>query len=198
MNNQLIPTVIEKDGRGERAFDIYSRLLKDRIIFLQGGINSAVANTVIAQLLFLQAESKDKDIYMYINSPGGSIYDGMAIYDTIKHLSCDVSTICVGMAASMGSVLLAGGKKGKRMALPHSMVLIHQPHSPGGVGGQATDIEIQAKEIIRLKNQLYERLSIDTGTTVEKIEKDADRDHYMSAKEALEYGIIDKILEYKN
>ena len=198
MNNQLIPTVIEKDGRGERAFDIYSRLLKDRIIFLQGGINSAVANTVIAQLLFLQAESKDKDIYMYINSPGGSIYDGMAIYDTIKHLSCDVSTICVGMAASMGSVLLAGGKKGKRMALPHSMVLIHQPHSPGGVGGQATDIEIQAKEIIRLKNQLYERLSIDTGTTVEKIEKDADRDHYMSAKEALEYGIIDKILEYKD
>ena len=198
MNNQLIPTVIEKDGRGERAFDIYSRLLKDRIIFLQGGINSAVANTVIAQLLFLQAESKDKDIYMYINSPGGSIYDGMAIYDTIKHLSCDVSTICVGMAASMGSVLLAGGKKGKRMALPHSMVLIHQPHSPGGVGGQATDIEIQAKEIIRLKNQLYERLSIDTGTTVEKIEKDADRDHYMSAKEALEYGIINKILEYKN
>jgi len=198
MNNQLIPTVIEKDGRGERAFDIYSRLLKDRIIFLQGGINSAVANTVIAQLLFLQAESKDKDIYMYINSPGGSIYDGMAIYDTMKHLSCDVSTICVGMAASMGSVLLAGGAKGKRMALPHSMVLIHQPHSPGGGGGQATDIEIQAKEIIRLKNQLYKRLSIDTGTTIEKIEKDADRDYYMSAKEALDYGIVDKVLEYKD
>jgi len=198
MNNQLIPTVIEKDGRGERAFDIYSRLLKDRIIFLQGGINSAVANTAIAQLLFLQAENKDKDIYMYINSPGGSIYDGMAIYDTMKHLSCDVSTICVGMAASMGSVLLAGGKKGKRMALPHSMVLIHQPHSPGGAGGQATDIEIQAKEIIRLKNQLYERMSVDTGTPVEKIEKDADRDHYMSAKEALDYGIVDKILEYKD
>jgi len=198
MNNQLIPTVIEKDGRGERAFDIYSRLLKDRIIFLQGGINSAVANTTIAQLLFLQAESKDKDIYMYINSPGGSIYDGMAIYDTVKHLSCDVSTICVGMAASMGSVLLAGGKKGKRLALPHSMVLIHQPHSSGGVGGQATDIEIQAKEIIRLKKQLYKRLSIDTGTSEEKIEKDADRDYYMSAQEALEYGIVDKILEYKD
>ncbi|MDA1338135.1 MAG: ATP-dependent Clp protease proteolytic subunit [bacterium] len=198
MNNQLIPTVIEQDGRGERAFDIYSRLLKDRIIFLQGGINSAVANTVIAQLLFLQAESKDKDIYMYINSPGGSIYDGMAIYDTMKHLSCNVSTICVGMAASMGSVLLAGGAKGKRMTLPHSMVLIHQPHSPGGAGGQATDIEIQAKEIIRLKNQLYKRLSIDTGTTIEKIEKDADRDYYMSAQEALEYGIVDKILKYKD
>jgi len=197
-NNQLIPTVIEKDGRNERAFDIYSRLLKDRIIFLQGAIGSGVANTTIAQLLFLQAEDKDKDIYMYINSPGGSIYDGMAVYDTMKHLSCDVSTICVGMAASMGSVLLAGGAKGKRLALPHSMILIHQPHTPGGMGGQATDIEIQAREIIRLKKQLYERLAIDTGTSLEKIEKDADRDYYMSPEEALKYGIIDKVLEYKD
>lgn len=190
----LIPMVVEKDPSGyERSYDIYSRLLKERIVFIGGAIDMDMANTVIAQLLYLQAEDEKKDISIYVNSPGGMIYSGMAIYDTIKHLKCDVSTICVGMAASMGSVLLAAGKKGKRFALPHSMVMIHQPH--GGSEGQATDIEIQAKEILRLREQLYKRLSEDTGTSVKQIEKDAERDFHMTPEEALKYGIIDKILK---
>ena len=190
----LIPMVVEKDPSGyERSYDIYSRLLKERIVFIGGAIDMDMANTVIAQLLYLQAEDEAKDISIYVNSPGGMIYSGMAIYDTIKHLKCDVSTICVGMAASMGSVLLASGTKGKRFSLPHSMIMIHQPS--GGSEGQATDIEIQAKEIIRLREQLYKRLSEDTGTSVKQIEKDAERDFHMTPDEALKYGIIDKILK---
>lgn len=189
----LVPVVVEKDPKGyERSYDIYSRLLKDRIVFLGGPIDEASSNTIIAQLLFLQAEDPKKDINIYISSPGGIVYYGMAIYDTIKSLKCDVSTICVGLAASMGSVLLAGGTKGKRFALPHSMVMIHQPH--GGAEGQATDIEIQAKEILRLRKQLYEALSKDTGQPIKKIEADAERDYHMSAEDALKYGIVDKIL----
>ena len=190
----LIPMVVEKDPSGyERSYDIYSRLLKERIVFIGGAIDMDMANTVIAQLLYLQAEDETKDISIYVNSPGGMVYSGMAIYDTIKHLKCDVSTICVGMAASMGSVLLAAGTKGKRFSLPHSMIMIHQPH--GGSEGQATDIEIQAKEILRIREQLYKRLSEDTGTSVKQIEKDAERDFHMTPDEALKYGIIDKILK---
>lgn len=190
----LVPVVVEKDPKGfERSYDIYSRLLKDRIIFLSGPVDEASANTVIAQMLYLQAEDPKKDIQLYINSPGGVVYYGMAIYDTMKSLKCDVSTICVGLAASMGAVLLAGGTKGKRYALPHSMVMIHQPS--GGAQGQATDIEIQAKEILRLKKQLYEAMSKDTGTPVKKIETDADRDYHMDADSAVKYGIVDKILK---
>ena len=186
--------VVEKDPSGyERSYDIYSRLLKERIVFIGGAIDMDMANTVIAQLLYLQAEDETKDISIYVNSPGGMVYSGMAIYDTIKHLKCDVSTICVGMAASMGSVLLAAGTKGKRFSLPHSMIMIHQPH--GGSEGQATDIEIQAKEILRIREQLYKRLSEDTGTSVKQIEKDAERDFHMTPDEALKYGIIDKILK---
>jgi len=191
--NTLIPIVVEKDSNGfERSYDIYSRLLKERIVFIGGAIDMDMANTVIAQLLYLQSEDSEKDISIYINSPGGMIYSGMAIYDTMKHLKPDISTICVGMAASMGSVLLAAGTKGKRFSLPHSMIMIHQPS--GGSEGQATDIEIQAKEIIRLKKQLYERLSKDTGTSIKQIEKDADRDFHMAPDDAKKYGIIDKIL----
>lgn len=190
----LIPMVVEKDPSGyERSYDIYSRLLKERIVFIGGPIDMDMANTVIAQLLYLQAEDEKKDISIYVNSPGGVIYSGMAIYDTMKHLKCDVSTICVGMAASMGSILLAAGTKGKRFALPHSMIMIHQPS--GGSEGQATDIEIQAKEILRLKDQVYKRLSEDTGTSVKQIEKDAERDFHMTPEDALKYGIIDKILK---
>jgi ATP-dependent Clp protease protease subunit len=189
----LVPVVIEKDPKGyERSYDIYSRLLKDRIIFLGGTIDEASANTVIAQLLFLQADDPKKDINMYISSPGGVVYYGMAIYDTMKSLKCDVSTICIGLAASMGAVLLAGGTKGKRFALPHSMVMIHQP--TGGAEGQATDIAIQAKEILRLRKQLYEAISKDTGVPLKKIEEDAERDYHMDAEEALKYGMVDKIL----
>jgi len=194
---QLIPTVIEKDPKGyNQAYDIYSRLLKDRIIFLTGSIDMDIANTVIAQLLFLESEDKKKDIKLYINSQGGSIYSGMAIYDTMQHLSCDVSTICVGMAASMGSLILSGGTKGKRFALPHSLVLIHQPLIGGDTGltGQATDIEIHAKEMIRLKKELNSILAKNSNNTIEKIERDADRDFHMTAKEALKYGLIDKVL----
>ena len=189
----LVPVVIEKDPKGyERSYDIYSRLLKDRIIFLGGTIDEASANTVIAQLLFLQADDPKKDINMYISSPGGVVYYGMAIYDTMKSLKCDVSTICIGLAASMGAVLLAGGTKGKRFALPHSMIMIHQP--TGGAEGQATDIAIQAKEILRLRKQLYEAISKDTGVSVKKIEADAERDYHMDAEDALKYGMVDKIL----
>jgi len=187
--------VVEQDPKGfERSYDIYSRLLKDRIIFITGPIDDDTANTVVAQLLFLQAEDEKKDIKIYINSPGGSIYSGMAIYDTMKHIKCDVSTICVGMAASMGSVILAGGAKGKRFSLPSSMILIHQPLITGGLEGQASDIEIHAKEILRLREQTYKCLSKDTGTPVSKIQKDADRDYHMNPEQAQKYGIIDKIL----
>ncbi len=188
----LIPMVIEQTGRGERAYDIYSRLLKDNIIFLGTPIDDNVANLVIAQLLFLEAENPDKDVYLYINSPGGSVSAGLAIYDTMQFIKPDVNTICIGQAASMAAVLLAGGAKGKRFALPHSRILIHQPM--GGMQGQASDIEIHANEIIRIKKLLNEILSKHTGQPVEKIEKDTDRDYIMSAEEAIDYGIIDKII----
>jgi ATP-dependent Clp protease protease subunit len=193
----LIPMVIEPDPKGyERSYDIYSRLLKDRIIFLSGAIDMDTANTVIAQLLFLEADDPKKDISLYINSPGGSIYSGLAIYDTMKHIKPDVSTICVGMAASMGSILLAGGTKGKRYILPNSLVLIHQPLIMGeGISGQATDVEIHSKELLRLKVLLYDILNKDTGTPLKKIETDADRDFHLTAQEALKYGIVDKILK---
>lgn len=191
----LIPIVVEQDPKGfERSYDIYSRPLKDRIVFITGPIDDDTANTVVAQLLFLQAEDEKKDIKIYINSPGGSIYSGMAIYDTMKHIKCDVSTICVGMAASMGSVILAGGAKGKRFSLPSSMILIHQPLITGGLEGQASDIEIHAKEILRLREQMYKCLSKDSGTPVSKIQKDADRDYHMDPEQAQKYGIIDKVL----
>ena len=196
IDNQFVPIVVEPDSKGyDRSYDIYSRLLKERIVFLTGEIGMEVANTVIAQLLYLQAEDSEKEIKLYINSPGGSVYSGLAIYDTIKQLKPDVSTICVGTAASMASMILAGGTKGKRYALEHSLVLIHQPLMSGGPGGQASDIEIHAKEILRLKALSYELLSKDSGTPLQKIEKDADRDYHMSAEEAKKYGIIDKILK---
>lgn len=190
---QLIPMVVEKDGHGyERAYDIYSRLLKERIVFVSGPITDPGSNTIIAQLLYLQSEDEKKDIKMYINSPGGSIYAGLAIYDTIQHLKCPVSTIAVGTAASMGSLILAAGEKGKRFSLPHSMIHIHQPL--GGVEGQATDIEITAKEILRLKDLLTDLMVKHTGQAKEKILRDADRDFYMTAEQAKEYGIIDKVI----
>ncbi|MEG2351278.1 MAG: ATP-dependent Clp protease proteolytic subunit [Bacilli bacterium] len=187
----LIPTIIEKTNRGERAYDIYSRLLKDRIVFLSGEINDETANCIISQLLFLDSTGKD-DISLYINSPGGSITDGMAIYDTINFIKSDVSTICVGMAASMASVLLASGKIGKRYALPNSEVMIHQPL--GGVTGQATEIKIVADRILYLRNKLNTILSEKTGKDINLIEKDTERDHYLTAEESLSYGLIDKIL----
>ncbi len=187
----LVPMVIEKSSFGERAFDIYSRLLKDRIIFIGEPIDDTVANLIIAQLLFLESEDPKKDIHMYINSPGGSVTAGLAIYDTMQHIKCDVSTMCVGMAASMAAVLLAAGAHGKRFALPHARILIHQVM--GGAQGQASDIDIQAKEILRIKDILNDILSEHTGQSVDKIEKDADRDYYMSADEAKKYGLIDKV-----
>lgn len=190
---QLIPTVIEQTNRGERAYDIYSRLLKDRIIMLGSGIDDNVANTVVAQLLFLAAEDPEKDISLYINSPGGSITAGMAIYDTMQHISPKVSTICVGMAASMGAFLLSAGADGKRYALPNSEVMIHQPL--GGTQGQASDIEIHAKRIIEMREKLNRILSERTGQPYEVIERDTDRDHFMSASEAKEYGLVDHVLE---
>ncbi|BCD59432.1 MULTISPECIES: ATP-dependent Clp endopeptidase proteolytic subunit ClpP [unclassified Nitratiruptor] len=188
-----IPYVIERTGRGERSYDIYSRLLKDRIIMLSGEINDAVASSIVAQLLFLEAEDPDKDIYLYINSPGGVITSGMSIYDTMNYIKPDVSTICIGQAASMGAFLLSSGAKGKRYALPHARIMIHQPL--GGAQGQATDIEIQAKEILRLKKILNEILAQNTGQSVKKIAKDTERDFFMSAEEAKEYGLIDQVLE---
>ena len=189
----LIPTVIEKTNYGERAYDIYSRLLKERIIFLGGPINDAVANTVIAQMLFLESEDPGKDINFYINSPGGSVSAGLAIYDTMQLLKCDVSTICVGMAASMGAFLVAAGKKGKRLSLPNSEIMIHQ--IMGGAEGQATEIEISARHILKLKERLNKILAAHTGQPYAKIEKDTDRDFFMSAEEAKEYGIIDKVIQ---
>ncbi len=188
-----IPYVIERTGRGERSYDIYSRLLKDRIIMLSGEINDAVASSIVAQLLFLEAEDPDKDIYLYINSPGGVITSGMSIYDTMNYIKPDVSTICIGQAASMGAFLLSSGAKGKRYALPHARIMIHQPL--GGAQGQATDIEIQAKEILRLKKILNEILAKNTGQSVKKIAKDTERDFFMSAEEAKEYGLVDQVLD---
>ncbi len=188
----LIPMVVEQTNRGERAFDIYSRLLKDRIIFIGGPVNDHIANLVIAQLLFLESEDPDKDIHLYINSPGGVVYSGLAIYDTMQYIKADVSTICVGMAASMGALLLTAGTAGKRYALPNSRIMIHQPL--GGAHGQASQIEIQAKEILLLKTRINEILQHHTNQTLEKIERDTDRDFYMSSQEAVDYGLIDGIL----
>lgn len=188
----LIPTVIEKTQMGERAYDIYSRLLKDRIIMLGSPIDDDVANIIVAQILFLESQDKTKDIKLYVNSPGGSVTAGLAIYDAMQHVSCDVSTICMGMAASMGAVLLAGGAKGKRFALPNSEIMIHQPL--GGVEGQATDIKIRAERILKTKDQLNKILSKHTGQNIKKIEADTDRDNFMDAKEAMAYGLVDKIL----
>ena len=190
--NQLVPIVVEQTGRSERAFDIYSRLLKERIIFLGTPIEDTMASLIIAQLLFLEAEDSDKDIYLYINSPGGIITSGMGIYDTMQYIKPDVSTICLGQAASMGAFLLAGGAKGKRSALPNSRIMIHQPM--GGAEGQATDIKIQAEEIVRMKKQLNTILSKNTGQTIKKIETDTDRDNYLTSREAKNYGLIDTIL----
>ncbi|SOC44327.1 ATP-dependent Clp endopeptidase proteolytic subunit ClpP [Salinicoccus kekensis] len=189
----LIPTVIEQTNRGERAYDIYSRLLKDRIIMIGTGIDDNVANSVVSQLLFLQAQDPEKDIYLYINSPGGSVTAGMAIYDTIQHIKPDVQTICLGMAASMGSFLLAAGAKGKRFALPNAEVMIHQPL--GGAQGQATEIEIAAKHILKTREKLNKILAERTGQSLDKIEQDTDRDFFMSAEEAKEYGLIDEVME---
>ncbi len=188
-----VPIVVEKTGRGERSYDIFSRLLKDRIIMLSGEVNDAVASTVVAQLLFLEAEDPDKDIFLYINSPGGVITSGMSMYDTMNYIKPDVCTICIGQAASMGAFLLSSGAKGKRYALPHARVMIHQPL--GGAQGQATDIQIQAKEILRMKNELNQILAEQTGQPIEKLEADTERDFFMSAHEAKEYGLIDKVLE---
>ncbi|RLJ65366.1 ATP-dependent Clp endopeptidase proteolytic subunit ClpP [Sulfurisoma sediminicola] len=188
----MIPMVIETSGRGERAYDIYSRLLKERVIFLVGPVNDMTANLVVAQLLFLESENPDKDIYLYINSPGGSVTAGMAIYDTMQFIKPDVSTLCIGQAASMGAFLLAAGEKGKRYCLPNSRVMIHQPM--GGFQGQASDIEIHAKEILFLKQKLNDMLAKHTGQPIERIEKDTDRDNFLSAEAAAEYGLVDKVL----
>lgn len=187
-----IPYVVEQTGRGERSYDIYSRLLKDRIIMLSGEVNDQVASTVVAQFLFLEAQDPDKDIYFYINSPGGVITSGLSMFDTMNYIKPDIVTICIGQAASMGAFLLASGTKGKRYALPHARIMIHQPS--GGAQGQSTDIQIQAQEIQRLKDTLNEILAERTGKTAKRIEKDTERDHFMSAKEAVEYGLIDKVL----
>lgn len=189
----FVPMVVEQSNRGERAYDIYSRLLKDRIVFLGTQVNDVVANSIIAQLLFLAAEDPEKDIHLYINSPGGSITAGMAIYDTMQFIKPDVSTICVGMAASMGAFLLAAGAKGKRLALPNSEVMIHQPL--GGAEGQASDIEIRARRILKLRDKLNTILSERTGQPLERIEKDTDRDNFMDAEAAQKYGLIDKVIE---
>src|SRR5690554_3038974 len=188
----LVPMVVEQSGRGERAYDIYSRLLKERVVFLVGPVNDATANLIVAQLLFLESENPDKDVYFYINSPGGSVSAGMAIYDTMQFIKPDVSTLCIGQAASMGSFLLAAGAKGKRFCLPNSRVMIHQPL--GGFQGQASDIEIHAREILYIRERLNTMLAKHTGQPVERIEKDTDRDNFMSAEEAVAYGIVDKVL----
>ena len=190
----LVPTVIESTSRGERAFDIYSRLLKDRIIFLGEEVNDITAGLVVAQLLFLESEDPGKDINFYINSPGGSVVSGMAIYDTMQYVKCDVSTICMGMAASMGAFLLAGGTKGKRYALPNSEIMIYQPS--GGARGQATEIQIAAEQILKSKKKLNEMLAANTGQPLEIIERDTERDYYMSAEEAMAYGIVDKVIAH--
>ena len=197
-NNHLVPTVIEQSGRGERAFDIYSRLLKERIIFLVGPVDDHTANLVVAQLLFLESENPDKDIYFYINSPGGSVTAGMSIYDTMKFIKPDVQTLCLGQAASMGAFLLSAGTKGKRFALPNSRIMIHQPLISGGLGGQASDIEIHARELLKLKEKLNKILADHTGKSIEEVVRDTDRDNFMSAQEAMEYGLIDKVITSRN
>ena len=190
--NQLIPIVIEQTSRGERSYDIYSRLLKDRIIFLGMGVDDNLANAIIAQMLFLESDAPDQDIYLYVNSPGGQVSSGMAIYDTMQYIKPDVQTICIGQAASMGALLLSAGAKGKRFALPHSRIMIHQPS--GGFQGQHTDIEIQAKEISRIREILDEVLARHSGQNAKKVRKDTERDHYMTGEEALSYGLIDKLI----
>ena len=197
-NNHLVPTVIEQSGRGERAFDIYSRLLKERIIFLVGPVDDHTANLVVAQLLFLESENPDKDIYFYINSPGGSVTAGMSIYDTMKFIKPDVQTLCLGQAASMGAFLLSAGTKGKRFALPNSRIMIHQPLISGGLGGQASDIEIHARELLKLKEKLNKILADHTGKSIEEVARDTDRDNFMSAQEAMVYGLIDKVITSRN
>ncbi len=192
MRNALVPMVVEQTGRGERSYDIFSRLLNDRIIFLSDEVNDATASLVVAQMLFLEAQDPTKDISFYINSPGGSVTAGMAIYDTMQYIKCDVSTICIGMAASMGAFLLSAGTKGKRIALPHSEIMIHQPL--GGAQGQASDIKIRAELILRTRDMLNKILSENTGKPIEQIEKDTDRDNFMTAEQAREYGIIDRII----
>lgn len=191
----LVPMVVEQSNRGERAYDIYSRLLKDRIVFIGTPVDDNVANLVVAQLLFLESEDPEKDINIYINSPGGSVYAGLAIYDTMQYIKPDVSTICVGLAASMGAVLLTAGAKGKRFALPNSRIMVHQPH--GGAQGQAVEIEIQAREILRIRESINTILSHHTGQPLERISKDTDRDYFMSGEEARDYGIVDQILQHR-
>ena len=193
----LVPMVIEQTSRGERSFDIYSRLLNERIVFLGTPIDDQIANLIIAQLLHLESEDPDKDIYVYINSPGGDVYAGLAIYDTMQFIKPDVSTICIGIAMSMGALLLTGGAEGKRMALPNAKMLIHQVWSPGGGQGQAADIEIRAREIINLKRRLEEILAKHTGQPLDKITKDTDRDYFMSSAEAATYGLIDRVIEHR-
>ena len=193
MNNSLVPMVVEQTGRGERSYDIFSRLLNDRIIFLSDEVNDATASLVVAHLLYLQAQDPDKDISFYINSPGGSVTAGMAIYDTMNFIKCDVSTVCIGMAASMGAFLLSAGTKGKRFALPNSEIMIHQPL--GGAKGQATDIKIQAELILRTRDRLNSILAKNTGKSVEEIARDTERDNYMTAEQALSYGLIDKVID---
>jgi ATP-dependent Clp protease protease subunit len=189
----LVPMVVEQTARGERAYDIYSRLLKDRLIFIVGGIDDHVANLVVAQLLFLESENPDKDVHLYINSPGGIVTAGLSIYDTMQFIKPDVSTICIGQAASMGSLLLAGGTKGKRFCLPHSRIMIHQPS--GGFQGQASDIDIHAREVLKLRQRLNEIMAKHTGQTIERVERDSDRDNFMDAEAAVEYGLIDTVLD---
>lgn len=195
MNLGMVPMVVEQSGRGERAYDIYSRLLKERVIFLVGPVTDVTANLIVAQLLFLESENPDKDIYFYINSPGGSVSAGMAIYDTMQFIKPSVSTLCIGQAASMGAFLLAAGEKGKRFCLPNSRVMIHQPL--GGFQGQASDIEIHAREILTLRTKLNEMLAQHTGQSVEQIERDTDRDNFMSAQDAQAYGLVDKVLTHR-
>lgn len=194
-DNYLVPTVIEQSGRGERVFDIYSRLLKERIVFLVGPVTDESANLVVAQLLFLESENPDKDIFFYINSPGGSVTAGMSIYDTMNFIKPDVSTLCLGQAASMGAFLLSAGEKGKRFALPNSRIMIHQPLISGGLGGQASDIEIHARELLKIKEKLNRLMAKHCGRDLADLERDTDRDNFMSAEEAKEYGLIDQILE---
>ena len=196
-NLGLVPMVVEQSGRGERAYDIYSRLLKERIIFMVGPVTDETANLVVAQLLFLESENPDKDISLYINSPGGSVTAGMSIFDTMNFIKPDVATLCLGQAASMGAFLLSAGTKGKRFALPNSRVMIHQPLISGGLGGQASDIEIHARELLKLKKHLNEHLARHTGQKLEQIEKDTDRDNFMSAEEAKKYGLIDEVLVHR-
>ncbi|HFC1727844.1 TPA: ATP-dependent Clp endopeptidase proteolytic subunit ClpP [Neisseria gonorrhoeae] len=194
-DNHLVPTVIEQSGRGERAFDIYSRLLKERIVFLVGPVTDESANLVVAQLLFLESENPDKDIFFYINSPGGSVTAGMSIYDTMNFIKPDVSTLCLGQAASMGAFLLSAGEKGKRFALPNSRIMIHQPLISGGLGGQASDIEIHARELLKIKEKLNRLMAKHCGRDLADLERDTDRDNFMSVEEAKEYGLIDQVLE---